>query len=100
MFQMGRGTAADPIRAVEFFRESANRGYAPAQRALARMFELGKGTPLNLVNAFVWYSLAKQQGDQIAAQRLPPLASKLSNGEHQHAQEMLAKWSAQMFGGD
>lgn len=94
----GKGTPADPVRGVRFLRQSAISGFAPAQRALGKAFEHGIGVKVNLVNAFVLYSLADEQGDLPAKTLLTGVTSRLTPAQLQLAQAALAKWNAAIYG--
>ena len=50
--------------------KSAEQGFANAQHNLGFMYEKGMGVPVNNVRAYMWYSLAKAQGDETAAEGL------------------------------
>jgi hypothetical protein len=49
--------------AANWYRKSAEQGYAPAQRALAYMFEQGMGVDKDMNQAFAWYRKAADGGD-------------------------------------
>ncbi|MGH7624806.1 MAG: TIR domain-containing protein [Gemmatimonadaceae bacterium] len=49
--------------AVNWYRKSADQGYAPAQRALAYMYEQGMGAHQDMNQAFAWYRKAADGGD-------------------------------------
>jgi hypothetical protein len=50
-------------KAVNWYRKSADQGYAPAQRALAYMYEQGMGVDRDMNEAFAWYRKAADGGD-------------------------------------
>lgn len=58
--------AHSPTTAFMLYALSCSMGYLPAHKALARMFEEGRGTKKNRKMAFTWYSLAAQKGDKDA----------------------------------
>jgi TPR repeat protein len=53
--------------AIEFFRRSAELGYAPAQVALGYIYETGFSVAREPRRAADWYKKAAQQGDPLAA---------------------------------
>ena len=57
-------------KACEWFRKAAERGYAPAQHMLGKMYVYGRGVPKDSKTAAYWYDLAAKQGDSTAQFRL------------------------------
>jgi len=66
----------DYDKAVQEFRPLAEQGHAEAQLNLGIMYSLGLGVPKDDVQAYVWYTLAAGQGDDLAV--------NLSNGQPRH----------------
>ena len=67
MYQHGRGVTQDNRRAVEWYRRSAEQGYAPAERSLGAMYRGGYGgLPQDGAKAREWYGKAAAQGDTLA----------------------------------
>ena len=54
------------LDALEYFRRSADRGYAPAQDALGYFYETGNLTAGSQSQAVDWYRKAANQGDVLA----------------------------------
>jgi TPR repeat protein len=99
MYLRGRGTAPDRSKALYNLRKSAGRGYAPAQRLLGRAFELGNGVPVNLVNSYVWYSVASEQGDTPSENFLSTLKTKMTASQIQQAEAVTAQWNTKIDSG-
>ena len=98
MLLTGQGTQANPEQGIRFLRQSALSGFAPAQRVLGKAFESGVGVKVNLVNAFVLYSLADEQGDVKAKTLLAEVTGQLNPAQVQQAHVSLAKWNAAIYG--
>jgi len=76
-YYFGRSGSPNFELAVQAYRHAADLGYAPAQNALGRMYEAGKGVQQSQSDAISWYKRAAEQGhpDAIAAlRRLAPAA--------------------------
>ena len=58
----GRGVQQNAVEAVNWYRRSAEQGYAPAQNSLGFCYAYGRGVPPNLAEAMRWYQLAANQG--------------------------------------
>jgi len=77
-FAEGRGGVDTNMEtAANWFEKAAQRGVVDSQYNLGVLFESGQGLPQDLTNAYVWYSIAAGQGDQLARQRIPLLGSQL-----------------------
>jgi localization factor PodJL len=59
----GRGIAADPKSAVEWYRRAAEKSFVPAEYRLAVAFEKGLGTPRDPAAAKRWYQQAAEAGN-------------------------------------
>ncbi len=62
-YAVGKGVPTDYTKAVEFLRQSANQGYAPAQTALGSCYAHGDGVKQDYAEAMQWYRKAAAQGE-------------------------------------
>jgi len=76
-FQLSRAyyKAQNVGAAVDQLRKAAERGYASAQYNLGVMYEYGQGVSQDYGEALIWYRKAARQGDEMAKNKLAPLAS-------------------------
>jgi hypothetical protein len=58
----GQGRAADPAAAVAWWLRAADRGYVPAQLALSRALEAGRGVKKDAAAAAYWAARAANGG--------------------------------------
>jgi TPR repeat protein len=58
------GVKKDDVKAVEWYRKSAEQGDMGAQRGLGHMYTSGRGVPQDDVKSAEWYERAANQGDQ------------------------------------
>lgn len=93
-FELGeiylQGTNPDISAAAPFLRQAASARYAPAQVAIGQILESGQGVPVDLVHAYMWYSLAVGQGSQDANVRLQSLMAKMTSQEIEAGESALA----------
>lgn len=75
MYADGRAGRRDPAIAAAFFLRAANRGYTPAQVALARAYLAGAGVSRSDVAALRWTAIAERMGAPPAD--IAPLAAAL-----------------------
>ena len=72
---------------------NADLGHTDAQLYIAKIYEYGTSEmQINLVRAWVWYSLAAQNGDAQASEQLPRVTSELTSEQLQEAKRQLALW--------
>jgi uncharacterized protein len=62
----GSSATRSGANAIEYFRRSAEMGYAPAQVVLGYLYETGRVTTAEPREAFDWYKKAAQQDDPLA----------------------------------
>jgi len=62
----GSSATRSPANAIEYFRRSAEMGYAPAEVVLGYLYETGRITTADPQEAFEWYRKAAQQDDPLA----------------------------------
>ncbi len=68
MAARGQGAPADAAAAASWWLRAANRGYAPAQLALAKALAAGRGIGRDEGRAWVWARLAMAAGDRTAVE--------------------------------
>ncbi len=80
IYAHGQGVRPDSATAVSYWFRAANRGYAPAQLALARALASGTGVAADATEAWLWASLAARGGDAPIASAAHTLAAELRRG--------------------
>lgn len=78
LYARGLGVPRDTATAVGFWWRAAQRGYAPAQLALARARASGEGVPAAPEDALRWALLAAQGGDGAVRAAAEQLRTTLS----------------------
>ncbi len=85
----GRG---DYDRAVQEFRLLANQGHAQAQVNLGIIYSQGRGVPKDNVQAYRWYTLAANQGDDLAEKFKDHLEKSMTPTQLAEAQRLAREW--------
>ena len=62
-YQNGIGVKKDEIRAFDYYKKSAEKGYVIAQNTLGYLYQNGQGTEKDLVKAIYWYNKASENGN-------------------------------------
>ena len=63
-----------------------------AQFNLGQMYGLGKGVPVNYIDAYMWWSLAKAQGHERAATSLDRIKKRMTPADISKAQALASEW--------
>ena len=63
MYDEGKGVVQDARQALDWYRKSAEQGFAPAQYSLGMMYLQGRGTEQDNGQAKIWLEKAAEQGD-------------------------------------
>jgi TPR repeat protein len=97
MYETGRGGLTKDFTVAEhWYRESANQGDPFAQASLAILYRFGKGVPQDLVQAYMWFSLAASHtegGDRESiAEMRDATAAKLTPAQLNEAQRLIREW--------
>lgn len=89
-YEHGDGVARDYMEAVKWYRQAAERGYAPAQKSLGFFYGTGQGVAKDDVEAAKWYLKGAEQGDR-ELQRIMGTRYELGTGVPVDPQEAM-KW--------
>jgi TPR repeat protein len=88
----------DYSEAVRWFSQAAEQGHVGAQTALGAYYWAGRGVAQDLGKAYYWSVLAREGGDQAARFRVTALASRMTKGQVQEAQQRANDWIRQHKG--
>ncbi len=83
---------ADYDRAVREFRLLANQGHAQAQVNLGILYSQGRGVPKDAVQAYMWYTLAAGQGDDLADKFKNHLEQSMALDQLAEAKRLAREW--------
>lgn len=73
----GAGGKPDYAEAAQWFRKAGQFGIRDSQFNLGILYARGMGVPQDLVQSWLWFSLAAQQGDADAAKKRDEVAAKM-----------------------
>lgn len=68
------GYVVDKDRAVQLYKQAAERGHISAQNNLGAMYEAGEGVPVDYEQAAYWYEKSSEQGNPNAMVNLGELS--------------------------
>ena len=86
---------ADFKEAESRFRKLANNGNPPAQYNLGVMYTRGEGLPQDLVQAYLWFSLAASKRYGNARQSRAAVRRALTSSQVAEGQRLIDEWKAQ-----
>jgi TPR repeat protein len=89
LLSQGIGVPADREEAIRWYEQAAFRGIVPAMRELGLLYMGGAADrPRDGIEAWAWLTLAAENGDGEAADRLPGLAGDLTDTERVEARRL------------
>lgn len=98
MYAMGLGVEQDDQRAFEWYLRSAMKGHAGAQSGVGWYYEVGRGLPsIDLVRAYMWYTLSAIGGDPDAAISLEEVIKKMDKGQIDKAHILIEDYKAWLY---
>lgn len=71
------------------FNDAARHGDVRAFGKLAAMYLYGLGTPRDYTSAYVWFSLAEEQGDRLAERYRMAASSAMTRTQIEQAQQLI-----------
>ena len=63
MYEFGQGVVQDYTTALAWYRQAAERNFAPAQNNIGILLLYGQGAQQDYAEAVVWFRLAAEQGN-------------------------------------
>ncbi|MGE0666879.1 MAG: tetratricopeptide repeat protein [Sphingomonadales bacterium] len=84
--------APDPEEAVKWYRKAAKNGSPAGQAALGEAYRLGLGVKQDDVSAYMWYTLAAEQGSRAAADAREVVAGQMEPKQIAKAEEKARDW--------
>ena len=98
MYAMGLGVARDDVRALEWYLRAAMKGHPGAQSGVGWYYEVGRGVPaIDLVRAYMWYTLSAIGGDPDAAVSLEEVVKKMTAEQIEHALILVGDYQVWMY---
>ena len=92
MYERGESVRTDAAEALKWYLLAANQGHLPSQNSLGIIYTTGaKGVETNLVQAYLWFSVAGKE-DRAAASRRDRTAAKLTPAQLAEAEELVNAW--------
>lgn len=92
MYLDGVGAPQSDQKAVEWFRRSADQGYAKAQKNLGALYAVGRGVRKDYIGAHMWLNLCAASGDSTCAAQRDLVAKKMKHRDLLEAQRRAAEW--------
>src|SRR6202142_2614570 len=77
---------------MRWFRRAANQGYAPAQGVVGACFVKGSVVDKDYVEAYKWFSLAKDQGDETAKNGFSFVEQQMTPEQISEAQKLVREF--------
>ena len=90
-YEVGKGVLQDLELAASYYSAAAKQNFGPAQFLMAQLFEQGKGTKANPVQAYFQYSRAAANSIDGAARKVDELKATLTPDQLKEAAALMAE---------
>ena len=98
LYALGLGVEKDDERAFEWYLRASLKGHPGAQSGIGWYYEVGRGvTSVDLVRAYMWYTLSAIGGDPDAAISLEEVVRKMTKDEIERAHVLVNDYKAWMY---
>jgi TPR repeat protein len=98
LYALGLGVEQDDQRAFEWYLRSSLKGHPGAQSGIGWYYEVGRGvTAIDLVRAYMWYTLSAIGGDPDAAISLEEVVKKMTPEEIEKAHVLVNDYKDWMY---
>lgn len=85
-------TPVDTETALKALREGADKGDADAQERLGLLYANGTGVSRDDVQADMWFTLASNAGNTVAAQHLVDLEKRMTQSQIAEVKKLASEW--------
>ncbi|AXI45657.1 sel1 repeat family protein [Sulfitobacter sp. SK012] len=98
MYAMGLGVPRDDRRAFEWYLRASLKGHPGAQSGIGWYYEVGRGIEaVDLVRAYMWYTLSAAGGDPDAAISLEEVVKKMTQEQIKEAHILVSDYKGWMY---
>jgi TPR repeat protein len=95
LYEEGKGPLRNYEEATNWYSRAAKQGLARAQVRLARMYYFGRHVRQDNFLAYIWLTLAAEQGDETGRRNRDKVAKLMSLEQVAEAQELASEWVVQ-----
>jgi uncharacterized protein len=98
MYALGLGVEQDYQRAFDWYLRASMKGHPGAQSGVGWYYEVGLGMPeVDLVRAYMWYTLSAIGGDPDAADSMDQVIQKMTQAEIDQALIMVGDYKVWLY---
>ena len=95
MYKLGQWVEQNHPESIKWMQLAANQGYAEAQSNLGNMYYQGLAVMQDYQMAYMWWSLAEQNGAEDLQHIKAVLLKKMSENEIRQAEQSIKQWQKQ-----
>lgn len=98
LYALGLGVERDDTRAFEWYLRASLKGHPGAQSGIGWYYEVGRGVAgIDLVRAYMWYTLSAIGGDPDAAISLEEVVKKMTPEQIDKAHILVSDYKVWMY---
>ena len=92
MYKLGQGVEQSHPESIKWMQASANQSYVEAQSNLGNLYYQGLGVMQDYAMAYLWWTLAEQNGANDVEHNITDLVSKMSAAQIREAKQLVVQW--------
>jgi uncharacterized protein len=95
MHEWGNGVPQDNVKALKWYRLSAEQSHKDAQNNLGAMLSKGEGEEQDFVKALKWFVIAADNGSEGGRKNIDIVEKRMSSGQITQAKKLAREWIKQ-----
>jgi uncharacterized protein len=92
MHEWGNGVPQDNVKAVKWYRLSAEQFHSDAQNNLGAMYSKGEGVEQSFVEALKWFVVSVDNGSEGGRKNIDIVEKRMTSGQITQAKKLAREW--------
>jgi uncharacterized protein len=95
MHEWGNGVPQDDVKALRWYRLSAEQSHRDAQNNLGAMYSKGEGVEQNFVEALMWFVVSADNGSEGGRKNIDIVEKRMTPSQVTKAKKLAREWIKQ-----
>jgi TPR repeat protein len=95
MHEWGNGVPKDDVKAMKWYRLSAEQSHRDAQNNLGAMYSKGEGVEQNFVEALKWFVVSADNGSEGGRKNIDIVEKRMTSEQITQAKKLAREWIKQ-----
>lgn len=97
MHEWGNGVPKDNVKAMKWYRLSAERSHKDAQNNLGAMYSKGEGAEQSFVDALKWFVISAENGSEAGRKNIDIVEKRMTPEQITQARKLAREWTREHF---